>query len=184
MKKFLFVAVIAVCGLAAKAQDGSPIKFSLGLEAALPLGSFGDSYSFGIGGSVQGDYSIAESLAITLNAGYINFSGKKVGSYTYDGLGYIPVLAGIKYNFSENVYGSAQLGATFASKGSGSVFTYAPGIGYKFSPNFDALLKYTGYSKSSTSWSTIGPVSYTHLDVYKRQPLYCNICEAVAAGAG
>lgn len=103
MKKLIFIAATTIFGFAANAQDASPLKFSLGLEAALPIGDFGDTHSFGIGGSVQGDYSIAESLDITLNAGYINFSGKKVNGYTYDGFGYIPLLAGIKYNFSENL---------------------------------------------------------------------------------
>lgn len=164
MKKLFFIAAFTAISFLGQAQDdaSNPLKFSIGVEAALPLGTFGDAYSFGIGGSVQGDYSIAESLDLTLNAGYISFSGKteQIGggiSFKYPTIGYIPVLAGIKYHFSEQLYGSAQLGATFTDqKGSGSAFTYAPGIGFKFTPNVDALLKYTGYSSDGSSSNTIG----------------------------
>ena len=79
------------------------------------------------------------------------------GTITVKGadFGLIPVLAGIKYSFTPQVYASAQLGVSFSTeKDGGSNFTYAPGIGYKFSENFDILAKYTGYSvKSSGSGS-------------------------------
>jgi predicted porin len=73
------------------------------------------------------------------------------------------VLAGFKYDLTPQLYASAQLGVTFSDeKNSGSVFTYAPGLGYKFSENVDALLKYTGYSKDGNSLSTVGlRIAYT-----------------------
>ncbi|RZL32848.1 MAG: hypothetical protein EOP00_33475 [Pedobacter sp.] len=159
MKKVLFIAALAVASFSVKAQSESPIKFSVGAEAHLPIGDLGDVSSFGFGGSVQGDYNLDESLALTLNAGYLNFSGKD----GYGNSGLIPVLGGIKYTFSGNVYGSAQLGASFGTeKGSETLFTYAPGIGYKFSPNFDALLKYTGWSQKGGSFGSVGlRVAYT-----------------------
>lgn len=169
MKKLFFIVALSVASVAAvKAQDTKPLKFSLGLEAALPVGDFADGYSFGIGGSVQADYSVAEKLALTLNAGYISFSGKTVEVFPGTSLklptvGFIPVLAGFKYALTEQLYGSAQLGATFADeKDSGTAFTYAPGLGYKFSENFDALLKYTGYSSDGSSTGTVGlRIAYT-----------------------
>lgn len=162
MKKLILsLAVIAAAlGVNAQAKEsGSPIKVSLGVEAAVPFGDFAKSSSFGIGGSLQGDYNVDETLAITLNAGYINFMGKDQtftfpgqGTITVKGVdfGLIPVLAGIKYSFTPQVYASAQLGVSFSTeKDGGSNFTYAPGIGYKFSENFDILAKYTGYSVKS-----------------------------------
>jgi hypothetical protein len=162
MKKLFFIATFIAASFAVQAQDeAQPLAFSIGLEAALPMSNLSDIASFGIGGSAQVDYTIAPTLALTLNAGYINMSFKDVvggGS-----IGYIPVLGGIKYAFTEQLYGSAQLGATFYSKsGGGTSFTYAPGIGYKFSPNFDALLKYTGWSQKDVEESALGlRVAYT-----------------------
>lgn len=157
MKKLFFIAALTAASFGVQAQDTSPLKFSLGVEAALPIGDFADVSSFGIGGTVQADYMAAESLALTLNAGYISFSGKTILGQKLDASGFIPVLAGIKYYFTPQLYGSGQLGVTFGDeKGAGSIFTYAPGLGYKFSENFDGLIKYTGYSQSGGSISTVG----------------------------
>ncbi len=169
MKKLFFITALTAVSFAGNAQNetNKPLKFSIGLEAALPLGDFGDVSSFGIGGSAQADYSVAEKLALTLNAGYISFSGK---SYTIAGTtykasatGFIPVLAGFKYDLTPQLYGSAQLGVTFSDQsGGGSIFTYAPGLGYKFTENFDALLKYTGYSDKGGTLNTVGlRIAYT-----------------------
>lgn len=159
MKKVILSLAIIVATISANAQakvSSSPIKISLGVEAVAPFGDFAKSSKFGLGGSLQGDYNVDPTLAITLNAGYINFFGKEytvsvpgTGNVTYKSanFGLIPLLAGIKYSFTPQVYASAQLGVSFSTeKNGGSNFTYAPGIGYKFSDNVDLLAKYTGYS--------------------------------------
>ena len=163
MKKLILSLAVIAATLSVNAQakeSGSPIKISLGVEAVAPIGDFAKSSKFGIGGSLQGDYNVDPTLAITLNAGYINFIGKDqtftvpgAGNFTVKGqnFGLIPVLAGIKYSFTPQLYGSAQLGVSFSTeKNGGSNFTYAPGVGYKFSDNFDILAKYTGYSFKSS----------------------------------
>ncbi len=183
MKKVILSVSILAAAFGASAQsekaEVKPFQVSVGVEAALPLGDFGDAYSFGIGGTVQGDYNVDQSLAITLQSGYVSYSGKTVTipavvfggtvvypatSYKNKSIGVIPVLAGIKYSFTPSLYGSAQLGTgIFTGGGSNtSTFAYAPGIGYKFTPNFDALLKYNGFSKNGTTNSSIGlRVAYT-----------------------
>lgn len=174
MKKVLLSLAIVAAAFGANAQskDASKLKFSVGVEAAAPIGDFGDGYSFGIGGTVQADYWVAPEFALTLNSGYVSFIGK---SQTYNfgagnvtiknkSLGLIPVLAGGKYNFTPQFYGSAQLGVgIFTASGSNSsAFAYAPGLGYKFTDNLDALIKYTGYSKDNTTSSAVGlRVAYT-----------------------
>ncbi len=174
MKKLFFIAALTATSFGAFAQkdkeESKTLGFSVGVEGSLPMGTFGDSYSAGFGGSVQGDYKVADKLAITLNAGYISYSGKSYqtlvgfdvnfnpiyGTAKLKSLGLIPVLAGVKYWFSSNVYGSGQLGLSFASgSGTGSNFTYAPGVGVKFS-QFDVLLKYTGISATGGSLNAIG----------------------------
>ena len=164
MKKTFLIAALAVASFSVKAQDESkPLTFSIGAEAALPVGDFVDNnvfgikfndiYSFGAGLSVQGKYALDESLGLTLNAGYISYFEKEYQGQKAGSLGVIPVLAGIEYNFTPQVFASAQLGYSiytgeFLSDSDldMSGFTYAPGIGYRFSPNFSAMLKYQGAS--------------------------------------
>ncbi len=158
MKKLLFVVALTAASFAGFAQN-SNVKFGIGLETAFPLGTFGDAYSFGIGGSAQANFVLDPTLDLTLQAGYISFQGKTVNGFKFPSIGYVPLLGGIEYKFTPQVFGSAQLGVTFATGNgaSGTAFTYAPGIGYKFTENFNALLKYTGYSaKGGSSSNTVG----------------------------
>ncbi len=171
MKKLLLSAAIIVAGLSATAQKeeaaGSKLKFSVGVEAALPLGDFGTFYSFGIGGSAQADYNVAENFDITLNAGVTSYMGKTISGFKIPAQTVIPILIGGKYGFSGNFYGSVQVGTGIFTAGSGgggsvSTFAYAPGVGYKFTPNVDVLVKYTGFSKDGASNSALGlRVAYT-----------------------
>ena len=162
MKKLIFATLFAVASLGAAAQDNtSNLRFSVGLDGALPMGDWKDSYSFGIGGSAQVNYWLDPSLAITGQAGYMSYSGKEttVAGVTYKpkALGAIPVLAGIEYNFTPQVFASAQLGMSFFSgSGDGSAFTYAPGIGFRLGDNVSALVKYQAWSKNSATNGQIG----------------------------
>ena len=175
MKKLILsLAVIAAAvsvNAQAKTSSSSAFKASVGLELAVPVGDFKTGHSFGIGGTVQGDYWVDPAFAITGQAGYISFIGK---DYTVAGFtikpgaqGIIPLLAGIKYKFSPMVYASAQLGtgiftAPKGGSGSTSTFAYAPGIGFQVSPNFDILVKYQAYSKSGTTLGSFGTrLAYT-----------------------
>jgi Outer membrane protein beta-barrel domain len=170
-KTILSLAIIGISITAftqKKEDDLQMFKFSVGVEAALPLGDFGKAYTFGIGGTAQADYKVAEDLALNLNAGYISFQPKSItvlgATVKGKAVGYVPILAGVRYYFTEEVFALAQLGITIATASgtSSSLFTYAPGIGYKFSDNVDAALKYTGYSKDGNNSSTIGlRVAYT-----------------------
>ena len=169
------MAIVAIA-FSVNAQDSKsdkPLKFSVGVEAGLPLGDFKEYAKFGIGGSVQGEYAVMESLGLTLNAGFLSFGGKTVdlgglGSFKYGSTTLIPVLAGAKYYFTEKVYGHAQLGVSFLSykedgeTSSSSAFTYAPGIGVMATENIDILLKYQAATKNGSSLSFLGlRVAYT-----------------------
>jgi len=82
MKKvFLALTIVTLLIASVNAQKGTsatPIIFSFGLEPAIPIGNFQDIYSFGIGGSLQGEYNPADDLGLTLNVGYISYSGKNI----------------------------------------------------------------------------------------------------------
>jgi hypothetical protein len=158
MKKLIFV----FCALAftitfASAQNKgtrSNTSLSLGAELALPVGTFGNVYSFGIGASGQANFGLDNNTALTLYAGYINYSLKS--NYGSGSIGYVPLLGGVELGFSPKVYGSGQLGVTFYTKGGGSAFTYSPGIGFRLSPNFTTLLKYTAQSKGGFTSGAVG----------------------------
>ena len=167
MKKLFLVLAITSIATSANAQETTtdkPFFFSLGLEGALPVGDFGDTHSFGIGGTVQGEYKAAEDVGITLNAGYITYSGKDItlpviGTYKVPSFGLIPVLAGVKYYFGGGAYAHGQLGIGMGTdEGQGSNFMYSPGIGYMFAPGFDALLKYVGLGNSGENTGSANSV--------------------------
>src|SRR5262245_12722743 len=108
MKQLLLFAV--ACGLTGglMAQGN---RFSLGLEAALPMGDFGDVSSIGIGGTLGFELPMGDNLGIVAQAGYISFMGKEFESVTVvngtvttttvksDAAGLIPIQVGAKYYF-------------------------------------------------------------------------------------
>ena len=147
MKK-LISAVLLFTVVTATAQKN--LKFSIGAELASATGNLNKVYSLGIGGTAQVDYMITNDVAVTGNAGVIELVGRKISgtNLKYRSTAVIPLLVGIKYYFTPAVYGSGQIGTSVFSSGGGSTFTYAPGVGYKFTNRLDALLKYTGYSSS------------------------------------
>lgn len=154
------LVVVVAATTYAQAQD-KPVTFSIGAEGLLPVGDFNDTHSFGIGGTVQAEYKPAEDLGLTVNAGYITYSGKTIhtplGDVKNGSFGLIPVLGGVKYYFSPKVYGHGQLGASFGTdKGDGSLFTYSPGVGFMLSDNIDAEVKYVGMSKNSANLNSVG----------------------------
>lgn len=163
----LFFAAFTLTAATVKAQLGT--SFSIGLEAAVPMGTFNDAgYKLGIGGSVQVDHKVASDMALTLNAGYITHNNKSSSpSFRFN---VIPVMAGVKYWFSPKIYGSGQLGAAFNSvkvnNASGNAtstgFAYAPGIGFNIANSLDLLVKYFGNSVDGGTFSSIGArLAYT-----------------------
>lgn len=178
MKKFLFASVLALVSFGAFAQDEKPLTFSIGVDGAVPVGNwftsgtgkFSDYYSFGIGGSAQANYNLDETLALTLNAGYISYMPKTVSGVKMPSFSVVPVLAGIEYNFTPQVFASAQLGYSFyggdAVKGATtSGFSYAPGIGFRFAEKFSALLKYQGTSAKMKASGASASGNFSHIGI-------------------
>lgn len=155
MKKVFFTLAIAALAFSANAQSkeaAKSLKFSVGVNAGLPIGDLKNVSSFVIGGDVQGEYAAAETASLTLSAGYHNWSGKN----GWGSSSTIPVLLGGKFAFGEQFYGHAQLGVSFLSDGGGTAFTYAPSIGYQASENFDVSVKYQAFTKNSSTGAFIG----------------------------
>ncbi|RYD84279.1 MAG: hypothetical protein EOP54_32465, partial [Sphingobacteriales bacterium] len=142
-------------------------KFSIGVEAGLPVGDASNVSNFVIGGSLKYDHPIADQLFVTGSAGYNKFLYKS--QFSNAGSFYaIPVKVGIKSYFGEGFYGEAQLGAAFVTQtvpgfGSASTtaFAYSPGIGYAFSPNVDLGIRYEGWSKNGTTSQVAARLAYS-----------------------
>lgn len=153
MKK-LFLALTVLVFTFSTTHAQSNVNLSLGAELSLPVGTFGDVYSFGIGASGQANFGIGGNTALTLYAGYLSYSLKS--AYGSGSQGYIPLLGGVQFGLSSKVFGSAQLGVTNFTKGGGTAFTYSPGIGVMLSRNISALLKYTAQSKNGATSGAVG----------------------------
>jgi opacity protein-like surface antigen len=158
MKKILLAAVllagVSMSGFAQKKSDNGG-KFSIGLEAGIPVGDASTYNSFVIGGSLKYDMPIATATAITLSVGYSSFMGKTVAGIKYGSTGFVPVKVGVKYHFADAFYGEAQIGASFGTQsGSKTGFAYSPGIGYDFGGGLDLGVRYEGWSYSSNGTGT------------------------------
>jgi hypothetical protein len=180
MKSTLKIAslVLAFAGLsiAAKAQTTtttststttkSGIRYSIGVDAGIPVGDLKDTHKWNLGGSVQADIPVASQLFFTVNAGYNNIFGKKdiggVSGVDYTDIKLLPVKAGLKFFPVENFYIQGEAGAAFllnkkdvlADKS--TAFVYAPQIGVQFpvsaSGNFiDAGIRYEATTKFNSN---------------------------------
>src|SRR4051812_29289625 len=121
-----FTALAIFIGTNVKAQTvpKDALRFGIGVEGLLPTGNLHDISNVGIGGTARLQYGIADNLALTLTSGYYNFFGKKIGDGTdikYKSLGMVPVKAGIKAFFTNNLYFGAEVGAGFETKGFGDI---------------------------------------------------------------
>jgi hypothetical protein len=156
MKNTCLVLLLTAISFGAVAQKNSS-KFSIGVEAGLPIGENGDQYSSIIGGSLQYENMPASDMGITLNAGYLHYMRKS--SLGGGSIGFVPLLAGVKYYFSPSprAFFHAQLGAAFGTNsGQGTSFAYSPGIGIHLNPNIDAELKYMGISNKGGTLDNVG----------------------------
>jgi hypothetical protein len=159
MKKILFAAIILLCSSNIFAQSKSSstgADLSIGVDGGFPIGSFGDGYKFGIGGTAKLGYNLNDMFAVTLQSGYISFSGK---SQTFFGttiqnpaVGFVPIKLGLRYTVNGGVYVEPQLGVSVISGGgSTTAFTYAINLGYRMTPGIDISARYEGVSDDGTA---------------------------------
>lgn len=161
MKKLLLcLAFLGFTAIAANAQsaksDGG--KFSIGVDAGLPVGDAHKVSNFAIGGSLKYDHPIADQLFLTGSAGYTRFLYKSEikDAFGVSGEGFIPVKAGVKYYFDDAFFAEGQLGAAFSTEsGGGTGFAYAPGVGYSFAGGLEAGVRYEGWSHNGSTTSQV-----------------------------
>jgi len=163
MKQAFLISLLSIIYFAGYTQSKgrratnatNPGIFSIGLEAGVPVGENGKPYSYIIGVSLQYETKPDSDIGITFSGGYLNYQFKS--SYGGGSVGFVPLLAGVKYYFSQNTFFHGQLGAAVGTaKNQGTSFAYAPGLGYKFSPRVDGEIKYMGISNSGGSLNNAG----------------------------
>src|SRR4051794_17151591 len=99
MKKVFILSVsLLLVTLGTYAQAGK-FQLNVGPEVNIPVGSFGDFYKTGFGGSLKALYGVSKSGQVTLTAGYSSFKGKgNVNGFNYSSLklGILPILLGYR----------------------------------------------------------------------------------------
>lgn len=131
-------------------------KIGVGADFAFPMGDFGNTADFGVGGSLNFQAPIASKLNFVGEAGYLSFTSKKDVLGNTSSFGSIPVKAGVRYFLAENFYAQGQLGASFSTETNGRTsFVYAPSVGVEF-PVADKMAidfgaRYEGWSNNGTA---------------------------------
>jgi len=139
-----FLVFLAYAGKT-KAQDAptpkpsskQEFRLSVGPDAGLPVGDLKDAYNWMIGGSVQADIPVIQSLYVTVNAGYNNFFIKdELKQQGGKNMQLIPLKAGLKYfPVGDVFYIQGQAGVSLLANKSdlnadkSAAFVYAPQIG-------------------------------------------------------
>jgi len=164
MKKIFFLFALVAFVTIARAQQTGFIKgfhFGAGVNAALPIGDFSDSHSFGVGAEFQAEYSMLEKLSLFGSAGYTNFFGKKIDgvegeSYKIDNVGLIPVMAGARFYPTPKFFVGGKLGVGILTGGGDSetAFTYQPQVGYN-AEKFQVNLGLNSISQESVTFSNL-----------------------------
>lgn len=153
MKKIVMAIAALVLGTSAMAQDN---QISLGLDAGLPMGDFGDLYSLGIGPAAGFELPVGDNLGITAQLSYQILMVQSDFSDFVKSASMVPIQAGVKYYFmdqQEGFYGHAQIGVHMASATS-EEYTI-PGI-----PGFTPDIVVESETESSTNMSWAIGVGY------------------------
>tara|TARA_R110002073_G_scaffold57778_4_gene146734 strand:+ start:151943 stop:153235 length:1293 start_codon:yes stop_codon:yes gene_type:complete len=109
--------------------------FQIGAHIGLPLGKEKDFYSVVLGADASYLFNISDNFSAGPRIGYNHFSGKDMGGYKVDGIGFVPASALIKYSFTKKIAFEGTIGYTFSTKEhvDGGI-NYGVGVELKFAP--------------------------------------------------
>ena len=159
MKKTLLTLIILIgVTLNSFAQKADGSKFSIGIEAGLPVGDASNISSYAIGASLKYSHPIADKTYFTASGGYTYFPYKNDIKIALTGLGldksgegFVPVKLGVKYFITDVFYGEGQVGAAISTESDGSTgFAYSPGIGLQFDKALDIGVRFESWTHNST----------------------------------
>jgi len=143
MKKNLFLVVVLlvlVPSVNAQIRYDSAIRFGVGAMVGIPMADASNLYNLAYGGSISGEYTLLPALGMTLEGDYTAFTKKIDVTLNKK---YITGLAGLKYYFSDNMYGGLQAGLSLLnSTGTSTTYIVVPGLGFNVTRNIDFSLRY------------------------------------------
>ena len=156
MRKLVIIAVFAVFGFSAQAQEG----FKAGVNLGLPVGDAGDVSGFSIGLDVLYHWAVSDEFNAGIATGFTNAFGKSIdagiASFDVPDVQFIPVAASGRFSLTDEFSAGADLGyAIGINDGNDGGFYYRPIVGYGVSDNVEVNLSYTGISIDGFTWSTI-----------------------------
>jgi len=157
-----------------KAQTTPPSvwRFGVGIEGGIPTGNAHDISNFELGGTARLQYGLSKNLALTLTSGYYNFFGKTYTTTFTDAtstttvsvkgrsLGMIPVKAGVKGFFTDNLYIGGEVGAGFEVHSivdggeKDTKLILSPAIGWA-NKTWDVGVRYENFSGQSNNYGTV-----------------------------
>ena len=139
------VAMFITTNVNAQTTEKSAWRLGIGVEGGIPTGDIGSDFM--LGGTARLQYGASDNLAITLTSGYYNFFGEELPNNPdrYD-VGIVPVKAGVKAFFTDNLYFGAEAGAGFnTSEGGTTKLILAPALGWA-DQHWDVGVKYENFS--------------------------------------
>jgi len=110
---FIFF-ILMTTSIFAQSRFNAGASFNIGF----PAGSFSNLAKTGIGSTSIGEFAFSEKISATLSASYQNFPSNSEG-IAYQGkvidfsINSIPVMAGIRYYFSNEFFGMLEAGTDF-----------------------------------------------------------------------
>jgi len=131
MRKTLALAVLLATSLLPSAvrADGGPV-LGVDLQAALPVGDFGDGAGIGFGGLLRYEFTIVNAANVTARAGMMYHLEKNNSTFFT-----FPLLAGLKVKLGQSAYVAAETGAFINHPESGfdAALGFTLGVGYRIS---------------------------------------------------
>lgn len=169
--RLLLAFIIVLCTLISNQVSAqSPLKFGIGIEGGIPIGSASDGHSAAIGANLNVLFPLpVNNLSVIGSAGYQQWfiKGEVKDLFKEEGIdvkspGFIPIRVGARYGIAPSpFYIKFDLGPAISVKepiegvDSGTAMSYSPGAGVKLG-SFEAELKFDIYSKSGESLSFFG----------------------------
>jgi len=161
MTKMMTIAATAVgllfaSNVKAQTTDKSAWRLGFGVEGGIPTGSIHDYSKFELGGTARLQYGIAKDVALTLTSGYYNFfasqAAKDIGG---ESVGLVPIKAGVKGFFSQNLYLGGEAGAGFETKyAKNTKLILSPAVGWA-NKSWDVGVRYEGFLGQSDNYGIV-----------------------------
>ena len=151
------VAAAIFFGSSAKAQTTtttapSPWRLGFGIEGGIPTGSINDFSKFELGGTARLQYDLSPNTDLTLTSGYYDFMAHQSGVKAQ---GVVPVKAGIKYFFTQNLYVAGEAGAGFETNyADNTKLSLSPGLGWA-NDHWDVGVRYESLSGQGDNYGTV-----------------------------